>query len=65
MRNLFLMKGEDSSALRHLGRLLKIAWRNRRACIIVIALNAVMLLIGLQGLGFLGLGVDFIRQRLA
>lgn len=47
-----------------LRRLLALCWRHRAACIQVLALQGLLLSLGLAGLGFTGVGIDFLRHRL-
>ncbi len=42
-------------------RLLKLAWSHRRACVIVIALQLVITVMALAGLGLIGVGIDYLR----
>ncbi|MDA1044844.1 MAG: ABC transporter ATP-binding protein [Verrucomicrobia bacterium] len=44
-----------------LKRLLKLVWRYRGGCINVLALQTVLLTLGITGLGFMGLGIDYVR----
>jgi len=46
-------------------RLLGLAWRYRLGCLQVLGLQLVLLTLGLLGLSFTGLGIDYIRQRVA
>jgi ABC-type multidrug transport system fused ATPase/permease subunit len=46
-------------------RLVGLAWRYRRRCLQVIGLQFALLTLGLSGLSFTGLGIDFIRYELA
>jgi len=43
-------------------RLLALSWRYRWGCLRVLALQLVMVALGIWGLGFTGLGVDEIRK---
>lgn len=43
-------------------RLLKLSWRFKYRCMIVIILQVVMLILGISGLGFTGLGIDYLRH---
>jgi ATP-binding cassette subfamily B protein len=45
-------------------RLLMLAWRFRRDCLVSLALSVVLLLLGLAGLQLLGLVIDIIRHAL-
>lgn len=44
-------------------RLLRLCWRYRRRCLLVISLQVVVVLIGLTGLRLAGLGIDYIRNQ--
>ena len=44
-------------------RLFGLAWRYRRRCVQVLAIQLVLLTMGIAGLGFTGLGIDYIRHQ--
>lgn len=44
-------------------RLLQLAWQYRWGCLKILLLQLVILTIGLSGLGFAGLGIDYIRHE--
>jgi ATP-binding cassette subfamily B protein len=46
-------------------RLFGLAWRYRSDCIKVLSIQLVLLTMGIVGLGFTGLGIDYIRKRMA
>ena len=46
-------------------RLTGLAWRYRRRCLQVLGLQFILLTLGLSGLSFTGLGIDYIRYVLA
>jgi len=46
-------------------RLLGLAWRYRLHCLQVLGLQLVLLTLGLSGLSFTGLGIDYLRHELA
>ena len=46
-------------------RLLAMVWHYRAGCTKVLALQAVLLTLGITGLGFMGLGIDFVRYVFA
>jgi len=48
-----------------LGRLLALCWKHRYGCVIVIVCQMTLLVLGLAGLGFTGLGIDYLRSVLA
>jgi len=41
-----------------------LSWRYRAGCLKVLALQILLLLIGLSGLSFTGIGIDYLRQQL-
>jgi ATP-binding cassette subfamily B protein len=43
------------------GRMLAMAWRYRRACLTVVALNTLLVALMVSGLGLTGLAIDYIR----
>src|ERR1017187_5234638 len=45
-------------------RLLALSWRYRRECIKVFTYQLVLIALGLAGLGFTGLGIDYIRYQI-
>ncbi|MBA2482716.1 MAG: ABC transporter ATP-binding protein [Planctomycetes bacterium] len=45
-------------------RLLALSWAYRARCLLVLVLQVVLLVLGLAGLGFIGIGIDFINQEL-
>jgi len=45
-------------------RLLALGWRNRCACVAVVGLQVMLVALNLGGLGFTGLGIDFIRRQI-
>jgi ATP-binding cassette subfamily B protein len=45
-------------------RMLALGWAHRAGCIRVVAQQAILVLLGIGGLGFTGLGIDYIRSRL-
>ena len=45
-------------------RLLALAWRYRQASVKVLGIQVVILALGMMGLGFWGLGVDYLRHEL-
>lgn len=44
-------------------RLLGYAWRYRRTCLAVLGLQVILLALGLAGLSFVGLGIDYLRTQ--
>ena len=59
-RSAFKLRSEFSNAAL-IRRLLAFAWRYRRSCLTVLAIQLVLLAIGLGGLGFTGFGLDIVR----
>lgn len=55
---------EDSSSTSALGRLLQLCWKEPRSCILVLLSQVALLFLGLVGLGFTGLGIDYLRSIL-
>ena len=47
-----------------IARLFGLAWRYRLHCLRVLAIQLVLLTMGLAGLGFTGVGIDFISRRM-
>ena len=45
------------------GRLFRLAWRYRGHCLLVLGLQLVLLTMGIAGLSFTGVGIDYIRHR--
>jgi len=45
-------------------RLLALSWRYRRECIKVFTYQLILIALGLAGLGFTGLGIDYIRYQI-
>lgn len=45
-------------------RLLQLCWRHRAACLEVLGCQLALLTLGLAGLGFTGLGIDYLRSQL-
>jgi ABC-type multidrug transport system fused ATPase/permease subunit len=45
------------------GRLFRLAWRYRGHCVLVLGLQLVLLTMGIAGLSFTGVGIDYIRHR--
>ena len=43
-------------------RLFRLAWRYRLRCVQVLGIQLVLLTMGLFGLSFTGIGIDYIRQ---
>ncbi len=52
----------DNRAL--VARLLRLAWRYRLHCLRVLAIQLVLLTLGIGGLRFTGVGIDYIRHRI-
>jgi ATP-binding cassette subfamily B protein len=48
-----------------IGRLFGLAWRYRLRCLQVLGIQLVLLTMGLFGLSFTGIGIDYIRQKVA
>lgn len=46
-----------------LARLLGLAWRHRGLCLTVLALQTLLLVIGLVGVNFIGHGIDYVRSQ--
>ena len=46
-------------------RLFGLAWRYRLHCLRVLGIQLVLLTLGLMGLNFTGVGIDYIRRRIA
>ena len=44
-------------------RLFGLAWRYRGHCLLVLGLQLVLLTLGIAGLSFTGVGIDYIRHR--
>ena len=47
-----------------IGRLFRLAWRYRGHCLQVLFIQLVLLTMGIVGLSFTGLGIDYIRHRI-
>ena len=47
-----------------LGRLIGLVWRHRWRCLVILAIQAVLLALGLIGLALAGMGVDVIRYEI-
>jgi len=45
-----------------LARLTSLAWRHRAGCLLLIAQQAALVLLGLAGLGGIGVGIDYLRH---
>src|ERR1039458_4300720 len=45
-----------------IGRLFRLAWRYRMRCVQVLGIQLMLLTMGLFGLSFTGIGIDYIRQ---
>ena len=45
-------------------RLFGLAWRYRLHCLLVLGIQLVLLTLGIGGLSFTGLGIDYIRHKL-
>ncbi|MDX2054553.1 MAG: ABC transporter ATP-binding protein [Polyangiaceae bacterium] len=58
------LTAEAASNAQVLLRLLKLAWRHRVRCLLVLSLQSLLLLLGVWGLSFGGIGVDVIRHHL-
>ena len=56
-------QGQAAGGPSVLPRLLRLAWRYRGGCVKVLAIQLVLLLMGLSGLGLTGLGIDTIRHQ--
>ncbi len=46
-------------------RLFNLAWRYRLHCVLVLSIQIVLLTMGIAGLGFTGIGIDYIRYVIA
>ncbi len=46
-------------------RLFRLAWHYRLKCVLVLSIQLVLLTMGIFGLSFTGLGIDYIRRRLS
>jgi ATP-binding cassette subfamily B protein len=46
-------------------RLFALAWRYRLHCLRVLGIQLVLLTLGIAGLGFTGIGVDYVRHKVA
>src|SRR5262245_44084698 len=46
-------------------RMLRLGWRYRAACVVVVALHIALVVLNLSGLGLTGIGIDFIRHEVA
>jgi ATP-binding cassette, subfamily B, bacterial len=55
--------GPSNSVL--IRRLFGLAWRYRMRCVVVLGIQLVLLTMGLVGLSFTGIGIDYIRQVMA
>jgi ABC-type multidrug transport system fused ATPase/permease subunit len=44
-------------------RMLRLGWRYRAACVVVVALHIALVVLNLSGLGLTGIGIDFIRHQ--
>jgi ATP-binding cassette subfamily B protein len=53
--------GPSNAAL--VRRLFRLAWRYRGHCLLVLGLQLVLLTLGIAGLSFTGVGIDYIRHR--
>ena len=58
------MESSGTSNWMLIKRLLGLSWRYKGGCIKVMALQILLLAIGLGGLGFTGIGIDFIRHQI-
>lgn len=47
-----------------IGRMLALAWKYRWGCVSLLAVNVILLAMGILGLSLMGVGVDFIRYEL-
>ncbi len=56
--------GESKKNSQYLLRLLKLSWQYRWDCIAILLLQLVILTLALSGLGFVGVGIDFIRETI-
>ena len=45
------------------GRLLGLSWQYRSSCVRVLLLQLIILVLGLAGLSFIGLGIDYVHQQ--
>src|SRR5277367_6605695 len=45
-------------------RMLALGWAHRAGCIRVVTQQAILVLLGIAGLGLTGLGIDYIRSQL-
>ncbi|MBA3708850.1 MAG: ABC transporter ATP-binding protein [Planctomycetes bacterium] len=54
----------ESSNLLLIRRLLALSWAYRARCVLVLALQIALLVLGLAGLSFIGVGIDFINHEL-
>jgi ATP-binding cassette subfamily B protein len=43
--------------------MLRLGWRYRAACVVVVALHIALVVLNLSGLGLTGIGIDFIRHQ--
>ena len=59
-----LKSDSKTSAAALTGRMLLLSWRYRRECLLVVALNAVLVAFSVGGLGLTGLGIDYLRHEL-
>jgi ATP-binding cassette subfamily B protein len=56
--------GSGPSPLRLIQRLLRLAWCYRASCLLVIALNLLLVAFQVGSLGLTGLGIDYLRHQL-
>ncbi|MEX2288594.1 MAG: ABC transporter ATP-binding protein [Planctomycetaceae bacterium] len=58
-----LKSSPKTSAAALTGRMLRLSWRYRRQCLAAVALNALLVVFNVGGLGLTGLGIDYIRHE--